>query len=406
MQLAPRLVRHGLAAILFVAVSASVTGTPAKAQELTTNEALARLFEEGLRPDWFAEAFLGGLPFPFIEQAIGILFDEGGEFVEVVGDGNELTIRMTGADIPTTVMLNAAGEIVYLTFGTPMPTLAALQVFIDEMVALSGEVSVLIATEGEFVAGHQPDLPLGVASAFTLLVLSALLDEIDAGTIAWDDVILLEEAHRSFPEGVVGNWPVGSPITVSTLANLMVADRDSTAADILIDLVGRERLEAMSPRNTPFLTTGEFFKLKARQNHDLRMRWIAADETERRELLAELAEAPLPRPRGDYETVVGIEYYFDAFELCALLDRTFDATAVGRASGPVYAADWRRVAHADGTEQGGYVNYSSMVIGEDGLRRCVVVTWNAVGDDYRLNDLSLPYSRLLSTLADMARVPN
>lgn len=112
--------------------------------------------------------------------------------------------------------------------------------------------------------------PLAVGSSFKLLVLSLLAEEIAAGSRHWKDVVPLREEGRSLPSGMLQDWPVGSPITLHTLATMMISRSDNTAADHLMLLLGRENLEQhqtkmhvqFPERNRPFLRTSELFKLK------------------------------------------------------------------------------------------------------------------------------------------------
>ena len=72
-----------------------------------------------------------------------------------------------------------------------------------------------------------------------------LREEVEAGRRAWDEVVRLEEAWKSLPSGLLQGWPEGSPLTLHTLAALMISLSDNTATDALIALLGRERLEAL-----------------------------------------------------------------------------------------------------------------------------------------------------------------
>ena len=97
---------------------------------------------------------------------------------------------------------------------------------------------------------------------------------------------------RSLPSGMLHNWPEGAPVTLHTLASLMISISDNTATDILLGLVGRENVERMMgrigiaapERNRPFLATREIFALKTAPEAEQRA-FIEADEAGRRRLL-------------------------------------------------------------------------------------------------------------------------
>ena len=76
-------------------------------------------------------------------------------------------------------------------------------------------------------------------------------------------------SSRRLHTSLQGDWSsdvcssdLGAPITIHTLASLMISESDNTATDALIDLVTRNSVETISPRNRPFMTTREFFQLK------------------------------------------------------------------------------------------------------------------------------------------------
>lgn len=80
----------------------------------------------------------------------------------------------------------------------------------------------------------------------------------------------------------------------------MISISDNTATDMLIDLVGRDAVEAAvsemghhDPESMqPLLTTKELFRL-GWTDPELRERYAGADETGRREILSDLPDSPL-----------------------------------------------------------------------------------------------------------------
>src|SRR5690606_19908040 len=180
--------------------------------------------------------------------------------------------------------------------------------------------------------------------------------------------------------------PAGTPVTLASLANLAMSISDNTATDALIALTGRDAVEAVSPRNTPFLTTREMFTLKSENNADLRRRWSAADAASRQRLLPEIAGLPLPDP-GELSSVptIDIEWFMSAAELCALLDDTAALPALRINPGLARPSDWTEIAYKGGSEPG-VLSFATRLAGEDGAAHCVVATWN---DDAALDDAQL-----------------
>lgn len=161
-----------------------------------------------------------------------------------------------------------------LWIGTPTPVADDLQALMPELQKLPGKVS-FTAARLEDKAVHplaelNSDLPLAVGSGFKLFVLGALLEEIAAGKRRWTDTLTLKSDLKSLPSGILQDWPDNSPLTLHSLASLMISMSDNTATDHLLMNLGRERIENMQmpmgmshpDLNRPFLTTREMFLLK------------------------------------------------------------------------------------------------------------------------------------------------
>lgn len=140
------------------------------------------------------------------------------------------------------------------------------------------------------MAGTQR-LPIG--SAFKLWVLAEAARQVNTGTRKWSEVVTL--GSSSMPSGITQRWPAGAPVTLHTLATLMISISDNTATDTLLTALGRDKVDAVvaetgvaDPAATlPLLTTMELFQLKAPANADLAAKWKAAGPDARRNLLAD-----------------------------------------------------------------------------------------------------------------------
>ena len=69
---------------------------------------------------------------------------------------------------------------------------------------------------------------MAIGSTFKLYVLSALSHAIARGEHRWDEVVTLNQ--RSFPSGQMQDWPRSTPVTLQTLATMMIAISDNTVA--------------------------------------------------------------------------------------------------------------------------------------------------------------------------------
>ena len=160
-----------------------------------------------------------------------------------------------------------------------------LEAIAQDLEALPGSLSVYFGS----LDGTRPrleinaDAQMAIGSTFKLYVLSALTREMQADNEKyWDDVVFLDTLciaprcgpdgdGRSFPSGITQSWPSPMPMTVQSLATLMISISDNTATDELIDYVTEERVvqemvdsgHSAPERNQPFLTTRQMFALKA-----------------------------------------------------------------------------------------------------------------------------------------------
>ena len=141
-----------------------------------------------------------------------------------------------------------------------------------ERLAALGSTGALVAetTDGTCrpIAETLSPTPLPLGSMFKLYVLGAVADAVASGEIGWNDAVALDESNYSLPSGITQTEEPGSERTVLILAQRMIEISDNTATDHLIDLVGRDAVEAIQVKmgtaqlNIPFLTTRELFQLK------------------------------------------------------------------------------------------------------------------------------------------------
>jgi beta-lactamase class A len=115
-----------------------------------------------------------------------------------------------------------------------------------------------------------------IGSAFKLWVLAEATRAVGAGERQWRDVIPL--GPPALPSGITQDWPKGAPMTLHSLATLMISISDNTATDTLITALGRRRVDAAvrltghhdPARTLPLLSTVEAFALKMVSTDDLR----------------------------------------------------------------------------------------------------------------------------------------
>jgi beta-lactamase class A len=371
------------ASLLAIALVLSLRGRgaePAMAQSpaITPQEALARLFSAGqVDPAWFSPDFLQVVSADQVQSLVEGLKASLGPFVDVEPAGSGFTVVFERGTVPAAIALDASGQIIGLRFQPPQPR--SLQDVLSRFQALPGQVSVLILKDGQDLTAMNADTPLAVGSAFKLAPLTALRHQIDAGQRSWSDVVALDPAWKSLPSGMLQSWPDGSPLTLDTLASLMISISDNTAADAAINVAGRGAVEQYGSRNVPFLTTRELFTLKDPTNVDLLDRWRAGDVAARRRVLVEADARPLPRVTlfSDSGGVLApdVEWFFSARELCGLMAGVQDLPLMSINPGVASPADWARIAYKGGAEPG-MLNLTTWLESKDGHTYCVATTWN------------------------------
>ncbi|MEM6426032.1 MAG: serine hydrolase [Cyanobacteria bacterium P01_D01_bin.128] len=347
-------------------------------QTLTGSQALERLFTQPVvEAEWFADRFLSQISIDQIQQIVQSLPRNLGAFQRVESAGDRYRLVFEQGIVPAQIQLNQAGQITLLFFQPPQLSNVSLDQIVTAFEALPGEVHLLIRQGDETLAAIAPETPLAVGSAFKLVVLQALQQQIAAGTLRWNQVISLDPAWQSLPSGILQRWPADTPLTVQTLATLMISLSDNTATDALINIVGTDAIEALSPRNRPFLTTRAAFILKNPANQNLLNRYLQAEDAERRSLLATLGNYSLPAVEiftGE-PVALEIEWFFTATELCNGIATVANLPLMQVEPGLADPTDWRQVAYKGGAEPG-VLNFTTHLTAANGSTYCITATWN------------------------------
>lgn len=265
------------------------------------------------------------------------------------------------------------------------------QAVLEELRGLPGSVGLKLVQLGrrpEEIVSISPDRLHAVGSSFKLYVLLAL-----EGERNWDRVLRFDPRLSSL--GGMFRWAAGAPVTLYSLAAAMISQSDNTATDILIDHVGRRRVEDImveagnehAAMSIPLLTTLEFFKLK--KDESLRRRFLAAVPDERRGLLAgEIARVPTDeliewvshwtRPVAIDE----IEWFASSSDLCRLMARIHsggdqDLLDILAINPGIYALDSRYsyIGYKGGSEPG-VLSLNFLLKAKDGAVYAFSATWN------------------------------
>ncbi len=364
----------GLAAVLLSLVPARAVW----AEDLPVADAdlLQRLFSGGPIPEeWVAPVAREQLPPELLHGIATQLRAAAGalERVDPVGDEWRLTYeRMTAMVV---LVRDADRLITGLFVRQPVPRAQTVDDAAEAITSLAGDTSLLVLHGERTLYDHQGDRPMLVGSAFKLAVLAALREAIDAGEFNWVDVVTIDDDHRSLPSGVLQDFPADHPLTVATLATLMVSVSDNTATDMLMGLLGEERLEAAAGI-APLLSTLDYFRLKA--DPELFEQYLAADLDQQREIVSGLTDTSAPTVADTSNTNVEHGWRLSAETLCALMLQVADLDLMTVNPGGLPQGDWDRVAYKGGSDIG-VMNMTYLLERDGDDPYCVSATRNSEG---------------------------
>ncbi len=277
-----------------------------------------------------------------------------------------------------------------------------LQVVGDTPQAIAAEVAALPGTTnlwfgqlggGAPLISRNPDSPLALGSAFKLYVLAALAEDVKSGKRKWTDVVPLTE--KSYPSGQLQNWPKGAPLTLHSLASLMISISDNTATDQLITVLGRKRiLKAMKDSghsnpaaNDPFLTTRELFILKTMDPLVLdRWRARTPDAITAVAVLMQVANPSLEEVNAAFTAgpkAIDIEWFASPADLAKLFahmrrtadPKAFEIMAINSQTTPAMKAAWPYAGFKGGSEPG-VINLTWFLRDAAGKDWLLTMGWN------------------------------
>ena len=397
-------IRRGMIAFVLL-LCITVSSAAAMGQIVTPEQMLKQIFTaDVVSEDWFSAAFLAQVPVGQLNAIVRQYRAALGALEDVQGNAPAFRLTFNHGYVAAQIVLDGTGRVAGFFLGPPEPRATGLDNALDGFRKLAGKVSVLVVSQSGVLAELDPEQPLAVGSAFKLAVLAALKDQVSAGAKAWDDVVTLKADHISLPSGILQSWPLGSPLTVHTLASLMISVSDNTATDALIALLGRELVENYTALNHPLLTTREAFALKNPTNADHLKAYRQGDVAQRREVLGKLQSLPLPSV-ADFTSpqALDVEWFFSAYELVNLMAAVQDLSVFNINPGVASPADWQHIAFKGGSEPG-VINLTTWLVGHSGTNYCVAATWNNDGVLDEAQFIGL-YSGVLRQLAEIDAKP-
>lgn len=433
----PNLIAFGMA----IASPLALTPMPTQAQETSAQtgeqihqraqDAVSALRQEIPFEQVFAASFLRAVPEAQLRALAHQLSDQFGALtgVESVtptgpkGAAN-ISLRFEKALGKGTMQLSpdAPFKITGLLLNDFEPLQSDIPSILKDLRGLSGDASIYFTKlDGSApLLAHNDTKPFAIGSTFKLYVLSALVRSIAAGEHRWDEVVRLNQT--SFSSGQLHNWPQGTPLTLQSLATLMISISDNTATDQLIDVLGRDAVEAeliasghSNPALTlPFMTTRELFVLKANGGPDL-LSYASASAAQRREILRNIGDKDTSTNQiqsvfSGGPVAIDVEWLASAQDVAAIFKRIADAatqsgdeTALGlmgvnTSINGSTREKWDYIGYKGGSEPG-VLNLSWLLRDDAGAYYAMVMSWNDPDNAFDKTPLELLSGRAHAAMA-------
>ncbi len=330
----------------------------------------------------FAPAFLSEVPVPKLRALAEQLIAQNGPVIGLdrierrsATDG-DIVILCAKASVRATMVLEASAsrKVIGLLITSVTPRGDSAAKLEQDIQALPGEAGLIVArlNGGSPLLAINSDQQFAIGSEFKLWILAEAARQVSRRERTWSDVIRL--GPPSLPSGITQDWPKGAPMTLHTLATLMISTSDNSASDTLLLALGRSNVGDMVSRaghanpqiTLPLLSTVEAFALKTDQAADLRAIWQQSDPLARQRMLGRagprLALAAIDRSQfaGEPRFINSIEWFASPSDTARLLDwlRTnggADALSIMAINAPLPNGDkarFRYVGYKGGSEIG------------------------------------------------------
>lgn len=264
-----------------------------------------------------------------------------------------------------------------------------------ELARLPGVTSATIWPEKRAATQIDGDVQQPISGVSKLYVLGSLERAVRSGHARWNELLPIRDTYKSLPSGVMHTWPPGKRATLFEFATQMISIGDNTATDHLIRRIGREKIESelsamgnsFKDENTPFLLTGELFKIKWALRPEAQRRYLSMRADDRRVWLeSQASKIPLTsvRYRPQPLFVREVEWYASTNDMCEAvfeLDarRSREVRHILGLSTPGVSvggdSSWRWAGYMGGSEPG-VAALSYLLETQRGERVCVAMAWH------------------------------
>ena len=385
---------------------------------------------EEIEAEVFDENFRNAVPPAQFRGIARQVAAQQGQALEILSidpkNSNSAVIRIRFEKAIGTISLDLENSAPHRVSGLLLTGFEAAGGSLDEVLAsidaLPGRQGVLIQPLGGEnlppIATLDANGRYAIASAFKLYILAELDRAVRAGERRWSDVVQL--GPKSHPSGISQNWPEQSPVTLHTLATLMISISDNSATDTLIRVIGQDKLAQIvsttghhNPAELrPFLMTRQASALKMPVHADRRTRFLSAGPAQRQKLLVDFDRA-LTLDSLDSRILTNgpnfidqLEWFATPADMVGLLDYLHrNVSAEGRALlamnpgiGLDAAQKWSYFGYKGGSEPG-VLSYNFLLRSKTGQNFAVSINWNNEDQALQESQLLALTTRLINLLS-------
>lgn len=396
---------------LFLVFFSSLLSSLTASEQIS--DAYKKMFDPKLKNDnlvqMFASDFIKAIPEKEIARIIQVYLSSLGPYVSVDQDKTPFVLHFDKGSAPSTIGFNSEGKINSLWFGAPSLETDSLEEVMSQFKKVEGKVSVcLMKNNVDLLIDLNAAEPMAVGSSFKLYILKALEQQVKAGKRSWTDLIKIDEKFKSFPSGILHDWPSGTSLTLESMAALMISISDNTATDHLFHLIGREELTKIFPRSyNPAFCTLDMFKLKIFYPESAQ-KFITADIAGKIEILdrlkdinvSQIASAAVITKWSKPIMIDSLEWFISARDLCDTIFHLKESSLIkiNPARGLVDEKEWQTVGFKGGSEPG-VLNYTWVLqpLNSDDYY-CLSCTVNNSIDADKTTDFDLAVTRLIKLI--------
>lgn len=212
--------------------------------------------------------------------------------------------------LPFELAASEHGKIKSIFFGPPRFLNDSVEKIVAELKKSPYKISFFASdASGKEWLAHDPDIALSISRSNQIFIARAVQE----GQAKLSDLIPLDPKLVVRTFGMIQFWKPNTLLSVDTLMNLMISEKDLTASDLLLSRLDRSQFTQWGKSLSPFLSFREYFQLAEFPKKKLGSR------TEVAKLVPELSKQPEPKEyRHDRMDLVGtIGWFASTRELCA-----------------------------------------------------------------------------------------